>query len=297
MNERYARSYSVLGLSPGSSWSEIRDAYKYLIKKWHPDHFQQDNKNRRTAEEKTMEITRAYKALADYHRKHGSTPPATTPAPAKAAEAKVASKPASRPAATTATETHADHAAPSQAEAVHWKTLFALAAFSLLFYFWFLDAPVDPDLMTGAPESGAAADLHPSEPGDNTTPHRVEQRFTIGSKPGEVYAAQGIPTNTENGIWHYGKSRVYFINGGVSRWEIHPENPLNIDSSLDVASDKNGKDFIRPGSTRDEVRALQGTPWTQTEREWTYGSSRIFFSGDVVTGWKESAMNPLKIQR
>ena len=192
-------------------------------------------------------------------------------------------------------DTHADNSAPNQAEAVHWKTLFALAAFSLLFYFWFLDAPVEPDVIAGALENNAATGLSPSESGESTTPHQAEHFFTVGSKPGEVYAAQGIPSKTEPGIWHYGKSRVYFVNGGVSRWDNHPDNPLN--ASLDVAPDNHVKDFIRRGSTKDEVRALQGTPWAQTEREWTYGSSRIFFSGDVVTGWQESAMNPLKIQR
>ena len=78
-------------------------------------------------------------------------------------------------------------------------------------------------------------------------------------------------------------------------WESNPDNPLH--ASLDIDPVITKKTFTERGSTRDEVRALQGTPWRQTEREWTYGSSRIFFSSDVVTGCEESSLNPLKVRK
>jgi hypothetical protein len=112
---------------------------------------------------------------------------------------------------------------------------------------------------------------------------------------GEVYTIQGIPSKTEGEVWHYGKSRVYFVNGSVSRWDNHPDNPLRASMNVDPVT--TGKVFIQRGSTKNEVRAIQGTPWHQTEREWAYGSSRIYFSGDVVTGWDDSIRNPLKIRK
>mgnify|MGYP001608920372 FL=1 len=128
----------------------------------------------------------------------------------------------------------------------------------------------------------------------NGTPQSADPFFTRGTTIGKVYAIQGIPTETGEGIWHYGKSKVYIENGSVSHWESHPDNPLK--ASLDIVPTGHGKEYFSRGSTKAEVRALQGTPWRQTEHEWTYGSSRIFFSGELVTGWEESPLHPFKIK-
>ena len=302
MNEQFARSYSALEIQPGSSWSEIRDAYQALIKKWHPDHFQQDSTKQRIAEERTMEITRAYKTLADYYRKYGSTPPDLALAP---------SPPPSRPPETHAPPEFTDHAEDvdnasakdSQAQntasipavATQWKTYTILTAIALLLYLWFLDGPPDGNADKRLLPNSAAQNTPRSEVGEKAIPHPADRFFTLGSMLGEVYTIQGIPSKTEGEVWHYGKSRVYFVNGSVSRWDSHPDNPLR--ASLDVAPATTGTALIKRGSTKAEVRAIQGKPWHQTEREWEYGSSRIYFSGDVVSGWDESIRNPLKIQK
>jgi hypothetical protein len=299
MNEPHARSYTVLGLEPGSSWDEIRDTYRTLIKEWHPDRFQQDTKKHRIAEEKTREITRAYKILADYYRKHGSTPtnPVST---ASARPPEVTMPPEHMGRATTAvnvsaSDAHADHPVPIPVAAARWKTFFILLAIAPLLYLWLPDDPADRDLDTSALPKRTEQDEARPVVGGKAASHPADRFFTLGSKLGAVYAIQGVPSKTELGVWHYGKSRVYFVNGGVSHWDSHPDNPLQ--ASLDIDPGITKKAFIERGSTKDEVRALQGTPWRQTEREWAYGSSRIFFSGDVVTGWEESPLNPLKIQK
>ena len=301
MNDPYLRSYSALGVRPGSSWNEIRDTYRNLVKKWHPDRFQQDSKNRRIAEEKTMEITRAYKILADYYREHGSTP-ANPPSPATASEEgplETAMPSEYTGHATTADNTTAhvqtDIPAPFPVEAAWWKTLFTLSIVALLLYLWLPDEPADHNLDIGALPKSAAPDENQLAVGDKAAPHTADRFFTLGSILGEVYAIQGVPSKTEQEVWHYGKSRVYFVNGSVSRWDSHPDNPLQ--ASLDVDSVTAKKYFFERGSTKDEVRALQGTPWRQTEREWAYGSSRVFFNGELVTGWEESSLNPLRIRR
>ena len=294
MNEPYLRSYSALGLKPGSDWQEIRDAYRALIKKWHPDRFQQDGKNRKVAEETTMEITRAYKVLADYYREHGTTPtnPATAPtAPARAPEYMHR---ATTPVDVSPNDVHAGDPIPSPVESAQWKTLFVLSSIALLVYLWLPD-PADHDPGVGAAPKNVAQNTDLPAAGGKVTSHPADRFFTLGSKLGAVYEIQGVPSKTEQGVWHYGKSRVYFVNGSVSQWDSHPENPLQ--ASLDIDPVITKKDFFERGSTKDEVRALQGTPWRQTEREWVYGASRIFFNGDVVTGWEESTVNPLKIRR
>lgn len=54
----------TLGLAPYTSPAEIEDAYRTLVKVWHPDRFQTDQKLRKAAEEKLKEINAAHDYLA-----------------------------------------------------------------------------------------------------------------------------------------------------------------------------------------------------------------------------------------
>lgn len=55
--------YQVLGLRPGASLKEIRQAYRDLARVWHPDRFVHDARLYKLAEEKLKEINVAYEAL------------------------------------------------------------------------------------------------------------------------------------------------------------------------------------------------------------------------------------------
>ena len=54
--------YEVLGLKPGATEEEIKAAYRELVKKYHPDRYQ-DNPLNDLAEEKMREINEAYETL------------------------------------------------------------------------------------------------------------------------------------------------------------------------------------------------------------------------------------------
>ena len=54
--------YQTLGLAPGSSFTEVRAAYKRLVKEHHPDNFQ-DAAEVRAATLRFQEINAAYAAL------------------------------------------------------------------------------------------------------------------------------------------------------------------------------------------------------------------------------------------
>lgn len=54
--------YEVLGIKEGASEDEIKKAYRELVKKYHPDQYQ-DNPLSRLAEEKLREINEAYDYL------------------------------------------------------------------------------------------------------------------------------------------------------------------------------------------------------------------------------------------
>ena len=58
--------YRLLGLNPGASEEEIKEAYKDLIKVWHPDRFSNDPRLKEKASEKLREINLAYEVLKTY---------------------------------------------------------------------------------------------------------------------------------------------------------------------------------------------------------------------------------------
>lgn len=53
---------------------------------------------------------------------------------------------------------------------------------------------------------------------------------------------------------------------------------------------------IAVGSTRQQVRAVQGEPTAIEGNVWHYGASRIYFDGNLVTGWRVARGSPLKVQ-
>lgn len=61
--ERY---YEILGLQPGVSETEVKQAYRKLAKQWHPDRFADDPQLKKKAEEKFKLINEAYEKLREY---------------------------------------------------------------------------------------------------------------------------------------------------------------------------------------------------------------------------------------
>jgi hypothetical protein len=256
----------------------------------HPDRLPAASSQRGPAEQSAKEITYAYKMLADYYREHGRMPPAP-PAPARhsaAADAPPRPVDARAERDPAAADNRPAGGAPSaRPSRFGWK---AVAVVALLVTVLYLQpTPRSQVSSREATPSSNGAETHAHK--DSTAAHS----FTIGSTPGEVYAAHGVPSTIENGVWHYGMSRIYFDDGLVTRWDSHPDNPLR--------ADPGGKPNLRApatfarGSTRAQVRTIQGPPSRDMDSFWEYGTSRVYFSDDRVVGWEESPLSPLKIHQ
>jgi len=64
INDKNKVFYEILEIKPGASQTEIKQAYKRLGKKWHPDLFFNNPKLQLQAQEKFKKINEAYKKLS-----------------------------------------------------------------------------------------------------------------------------------------------------------------------------------------------------------------------------------------
>jgi hypothetical protein len=307
-NDIYRSSYRHLDIEPGSTWQEVRRAYKRSVKKWHPDHFHHDSKTQSIAAEKIKEINCAFDLLAEHYRTHGSLPlpgvPSATPSPeTSSAPPQDTHRPSGRPRPPT------DHATAgagerntSSSEEVKKRggivTRLVLVVFAgwLGYTLWHAPA-VAPE--ASAPKRNEPAGNPEAQTEDagktQTEPEQPVRYFSYGSTIGDVYAIQGIPTKTTDGIWYYGKSIIHFHDGKVASWEDNPANPLK--ASAEAAVNRTAETVFGRGSTKIQVRAVQGEPLREWANVWEYGTSKVYFDGDRVSGWYDSTLDPLRVRK
>jgi hypothetical protein len=305
----YSDCYAALGVSPDVDWKTLRAQYKRLIGKWHPDRFSADIGRKEIAEERSKRITLAYRALEKYRRDHGGVLPRVEPVPAAVDAQRPTRNAEPTPVRATRAEMHTTGATvgerakrrPGRA----YRVAIVLSALTVALYLarGYLDAsaPIDkqPADIVSAPDVAPQAPLLGDAPSES---HGILHGSTLG----EVYAIQGVPTLTERNTWHYGKSQIHFARGKVISWDEHPDNPLRIAPvqsgiGLDpsgIASDQSvplRHRHFDVGSTKDEVRAIQGPPVTETDTVWDYAPSRVYFERNRVVRWEESPMQPLRV--
>ena len=61
--EDFSKYYQLLGLASDASPEEVKQAYRDLVKVWHPDRFAHDERLRLKAQEHLKEINGAYELL------------------------------------------------------------------------------------------------------------------------------------------------------------------------------------------------------------------------------------------
>lgn len=306
-NSKYHEYYELLGIVPGDSWSRIRHAHKALMKHWHPDRYTSDTEGRNRAEEMTKQINQAYQEIFKYFDQHGHLPLKKEPLPAVtrheqvSADSKVSSANEAR---------HADSGPlarnkPNEVSLGRFAT-FALIT-SLILLFIYLDPAIDTEKneATEQPNNSAGSDATnnsaKAKSVTDTTQRSSNGVFGVGSTLGEVYSTQGVPSRVDGDTWHYNNAEVIFSNGRVIRWIDTNPPSLRTSSMSDSGSASQPSDTslltFTIGSTKEDVRAAQGSPVIESAKVWDYGQSQVHFDGNGrVEGWKESPYNPLHIK-
>lgn len=82
-----SHAYEILGLKPGASQVEVKQAYRKLVKIWHPDRFV-DNEQKQQAETKIKRINAAYNRVKSV-TPTVEKPASATPSPKKPVKASV----------------------------------------------------------------------------------------------------------------------------------------------------------------------------------------------------------------
>lgn len=83
------RCYEILELKPDASQEEIKQAYRDLVKVWHPDRFSHDPRLQQKAQEKLKEINEAYEQLQSFRsgrRRRGFRTGPTPPPPPRSSQ-------------------------------------------------------------------------------------------------------------------------------------------------------------------------------------------------------------------
>lgn len=300
--KHYSKNYRILGIQPGGSWKQMRQAYKKLVNAWHPDRFQQDSRQKKLAEEKTKEITQAYKELAEYYKEFGVLPLAT-----ETAEVTGTEKTSSQKAYNAHPDTESLNAEPAailatatavQAQKQRLKPfirVIAAAALAAASYFVWQFMPGEPYAYRPINEGGANQATDKQDDNNLNQYSASRKYFTMGSTLGEVYSIQGVPIKTEKDIWYYGNSKVYFFKGRVVHWEESSDFPLRV--TITPEMEKLDIRFFGKGSLKEEVLAAQGVPDHDAGNAWDYGLSRVYFENNRVKGWDETPHNPLRVWR
>jgi len=286
----YSRYYAALRITHDIDWTALRARYRRLIGQWHPDRFPVEGSERELAEEHSKEITIAYQALERYYRDHGVLPPLEHSTRGGGSTASVGDN--VRPTVGTGHDAPAQELAkpaPGRRQRV-FLVLCSIVMASYAAYYY------SDEGTRGHRGTGADIRLQKST---SETAHRASDLpqwggISAGSTLGDVYAIQGIPTLTEGDTWYYGKSSIRFEQGKVVSWTEHPDTPLRIARNQPVELRDGIFDI---GSSKDEVRSIQGTPVSETETVWDYGTSRVYFEHNRVVRWEASPLQPLRVPR
>jgi hypothetical protein len=266
----------TLELDATASEKDMRDAYRVLVKVWHPDRFEGDERLKRAAEAKLKALNAACLFL--------TSPEDRRPRPQKPRRP----RPASRPAQAST------RAYPRMRPRFRFPTAallkFGLVAGGVLVsgvVLMAMDSFFASDPTTGrvyseirahviANARATAGNLW-SQAGQHLhdlVPQRADAAPVVAAE-----SAGPLETNAQSGESQSTPQSLHRREPGAQRAETMSLQP-----------------YITSGLTRDEVIAVLGAPTSSTESKLAYGASELDFTNGKLSGWKIAASAPIRVK-
>jgi hypothetical protein len=292
----------VLGLETDTTETEIRSAYRLLVKTWQPDRFQGDPKLKEAAEQKLKEIKSAFEVLTATSIERGmpdrpaneapyrafqQAAPIAEPAGKKAAPTVAQSIPAGAAATIAASGAIAAPAAipnaiPPAAPAPPAQHLQKVKLFYRRARLLFGIAAIVFVLLTGK---------------SIWTVFKAHDAAPQAAQPAPQ-SAQPAPQNAE--VSQAEKTRAAY------RLTLPaPRNPDSRPPEKTGAATNQGPPaphhvllpYLTVGSTKAEVLAQQGTPTASSEDKLVYGKSELYLKDGAVVGWRiDPVSSPIRVK-
>jgi len=313
----------VLGLETDTTETEIRGAYRLLVKTWQPDRFQGDDKLKAAAEEKLKEINSAFEALTATSIQRGmpdrpqneapyrafqqaapiadaagktAAPTVAQPIPTEAAASVAAPVAVAAPAAIPNAIPPASPAPPAQhlqkVKLFYRRTRLVFGIVAVVFVLL-----TGRSIWTVFKAHDAAPQAAPSAPQSATPAPQSLQPTPQAAQPAPQ-AAQPSPQIAES-------SQEEKTRAAYRLTLPPPRNPDSRQPEKAGAATNQAPSaprhvllpYLTVGSTKAEVLAQQGTPTASTEDKLVYGKSELYLKNGVVTGWRiDPVSSPIRVK-
>jgi len=202
----FLQLYNELGIAPGATLDELKNAYRRRVSELHPD--RRESIEVDDDSERLQELTVLYGAATDFHRRYGRLPgEVATPRP-----------PTRMPPPRWSSETAASESRKQSSSKGPW-----IVSAGVIVLAWLAFAPPWQEPVLPPPPD-------PSTYGNYAPPARraVDATMTlrIGMSAAEVRSLQGDPMVPGDDRWEYGPSWIAFEKHKVSDWYSSPLRPL-----------------------------------------------------------------------
>jgi DnaJ domain len=264
----------VLELKSDASENEIKEAYRVLVKVWHPDRFQADTKLRTAAEEKLKALNTAYVFLTEKRSTTNYRPPA-----GQTYRAEPASEPRPEPRTVRAaprqprTANRLGRLIPSPTVLVGLSAL-ACGVLIAVLVFQSLDSTLASDPTVGPiyleVRDGITGRFRQAVGGIwSGTGQRVHDLVPHRSEP--VAAASPLTADETQ---------------QASQPDAVPQSAHRRELGAAKAAPVRLMPYITTGLTQEEVIAAAGAPTSATDNKLVYGASELYLTDGKISGWK-----------
>ncbi len=274
--DRCARcsALDAFGLDSAATADQIKEAYRTLVKVWHPDRFQGDPKLQEAAEARLKAINTAYVFLTSKAGERVARPPRPS------SRARASAGPGPR----TTRRPLIALRMPSLTKLLG----FAVLAFGLLIGLLFakaVDSYLAAQPVTGRfyseARNGILANFHAAARSMwSQTGQSLQSLIPQKSASASALAAQTADTAQPETAAPAGPQSLHRRELGAAHAE-----PVRLTP------------YITIGLTQDEVKAILGAPSVAADDKLTYGGSELDFTHGKLAGWKiDPASAPIRVK-